>query len=452
MSKCSVRQGEKRPPGSSAGGVRLSRDVVCVRIAVVLVGLILLIQPACLFRKHKTAAPKVSPPPSVRIVFLPLNTTKEDTDVRWLSLAVPAMMAKVSESAPDLEAVPLWEAMPIAVEAAGNSRDITAEVAAYIASRLTAKWASQGELSPTRGGVKMMVDFIPAKTTLVPFRYEREASIDSLGGSFNEAFEQFLRYLVARPMAKKDSPSLNANSMKEIAEALNREYGWFVAAEPGKSDKVVADLVRTDSRLARLLFNPNLYPSLGTLPPTPKASKSAAPSSADKGNSNPPQSAPQAQPQAPSTAAGSGYAESTQPAASPAPTEIANPPQPASAKPEAPNPPPQTVSAATPAPAATFVPPPPRSFSQKLDSAAPSAERGQKPSTAKPVAAKDQRATAPTAMNKASPPTQGQNYKIQVGSSRSKEGAEALAARLAKEGLSPEVEMVDLKEKVCGTG
>jgi cell division protein FtsN len=357
------------------------------------------------------------------------------------------MMAKVSESAPDLEAVPLWEAMPIAVEAAGNSRDITAEVAAYIASRLTAKWASHGELSPAKGGVQMMVDFIPAKTTLVPFRYEKQASIESLGGSFNEAFEQFLRYLVARPMPRSDNPPPKANSMKVVAEALDREYGWFVAAEPGKADKVVASLVRADGRLARLLFNPSLYPSLGTTTPAPKASKPAASSSANEGNANPPQSAPQAQPQAPSTAAASGYAESSQHAASPSQAEIPSPQQPASAKPEAPNPPPQTASAATPAPAVAFVPPPPRSFSQKLDSAAPSAEHGEKPSTAKAVAAKDQRAAPPRAMNKASPPTPGQNYKIQVGSTRSKEGAEALAARLAKEGLSPEVEMVDLKEK-----
>jgi cell division protein FtsN len=50
-------------------------------------------------------------------------------------------------------------------------------------------------------------------------------------------------------------------------------------------------------------------------------------------------------------------------------------------------------------------------------------------------------------MNKASPAPQGQNFKVQVGSSRSKEEANTIAARLTKAGLAPGVEMADLKEK-----
>jgi cell division protein FtsN len=50
-------------------------------------------------------------------------------------------------------------------------------------------------------------------------------------------------------------------------------------------------------------------------------------------------------------------------------------------------------------------------------------------------------------MNKASPAPQGRNFKIQVGSSRSKEEAKAIAAKLTKAGLAPGVEMADLKEK-----
>jgi hypothetical protein len=51
-------------------------------------------------------------------------------------------------------------------------------------------------------------------------------------------------------------------SMKPLAEALDREYGWFVDAEPGKAQEIVADLALKDDRLARLLFNPSVYPVL----------------------------------------------------------------------------------------------------------------------------------------------------------------------------------------------
>ena len=262
MSKCSARRAEGWPQEHSA--VRAA-GIARLRTAAALIGIVLAVQAACLLRKPKAAAPKATPQP-VRIVYLPLNVPSDNTDLRWVSLAVPIMMAKVSEEAPDLDPVPLWEAMPVAVEAAGNLREITAENAAYIASRLTAKWASQGDLSPTKGGVLMTVDFIPAKSTLIPFRYQKESGIDSLGGHFEDAFDQFLRYLILRPLTRPEGKSVAAAQMKEVAEAFDREYGWFVTAEPGKSDKVVSELAASDSRLARLLFNPNLYPSVGVQP------------------------------------------------------------------------------------------------------------------------------------------------------------------------------------------
>ena len=52
--------------------------------------------------------------------------------------------------------------------------------------------------------------------------------------------------------------------MKTVAEALDREYGWFVEAEPGKAQEIVEELMRRDGRLARLLFNPKIYPQLNT--------------------------------------------------------------------------------------------------------------------------------------------------------------------------------------------
>ncbi len=279
MFECPARSGENRPSDKFASEARTRRATACRRFLAALTGLIFLAQPACLFKKHKAAAPQ-APPPAVRIVYLPLNVSGEDAKIRWVALAVPVMMAKASEEAPDLDMVPMWEAMPLAIEAAGTSRIITPEVAAYIASRLTAKWAAEGELSPTKRGVKVTVDFIPVKTTLVPFRYEKESSIDSLGGHFTDAIAQLLRYLVLRPMPRYESETapqpLDVDTLKEIVEALDREYGWFTTADPGKSDKVVADLTHSDNRLARLLFNPSLYPGIGSPTPSPKPDTPAA--------------------------------------------------------------------------------------------------------------------------------------------------------------------------------
>jgi hypothetical protein len=49
---------------------------------------------------------------------------------------------------------------------------------------------------------------------------------------------------------------------RDLAEALDREYGWFVDAEPGKAQDVVAKLLLTDEHLAKSLFSPTLYPGL----------------------------------------------------------------------------------------------------------------------------------------------------------------------------------------------
>ena len=249
--------------------------------------LLLLLQSGCFFhKKGKAPVPTIGP---VRIVLLPFNVPSDNTDLRWVALAAPILMAKVSEQAPDLVVIPFWEAMPTIIQSGGASRSFTQETAASVAAWLTAKWASLGDISPVKaraakprtskadtsdggvtytpppktGGLYMMVDFIPSKSNLVPFRYQKTGSIDALGSSFHEAYRQLLRYLVARPLqpAKSNLPSMT--SMKTLAEALDREYGWFVDADPGKAQEVVADLARTDERLARLLFNPSVYPILG---------------------------------------------------------------------------------------------------------------------------------------------------------------------------------------------
>jgi cell division protein FtsN len=173
------------------------------------------------------------------------------------------IMAKSIENSQNFEAVPFWQSYPVAIESLGAGRSITPEVAAYVASRVGAKWATAGELNPAKGGVWMRVDFIPAKTNLVPYRFERETHFDGMAPSFFEAFSQFGRYLVMRPMTKSEAKGQNVESLRPLAEALDREYGWYTAADPGKSDKLVADLQRTDAALAKLSFNPILYTALG---------------------------------------------------------------------------------------------------------------------------------------------------------------------------------------------
>jgi hypothetical protein len=86
--------------------------------------------------------------------------------------------------------------------------------------------------------------------------------MDTLEPAFLEAVRQFLRYQAARPVLMKKTRETGVESLKELAEALDREYGWFKEAEPGKAQEVVARLARTDMRLARLLFNPGVYPVL----------------------------------------------------------------------------------------------------------------------------------------------------------------------------------------------
>jgi hypothetical protein len=242
----------------SSGRMQICRH--CRLILIVTAVLIVFSQSSCGLKKNKKVA--ATPPTGIRLVLLPFNVPSGNQDLRWTALAGPIMMAKVSESARDLEVIPLWETMPVATEAGGVSRSFSPDSAAYVASWFSAKWSAMGDISPSKSGVTMMIDFMPARTTLVPFRFTRAGKIETIGSGLPQAYNEFLRYLTARPLlpAKKELPPMT--SMKNLAEALDREYGWFVSADPGKAQDIVSELARTDERLARLLFNPNVYPEL----------------------------------------------------------------------------------------------------------------------------------------------------------------------------------------------
>ncbi len=227
-------------------------------VAALLVALFL---PGCLFHKKKPpAAPAV--PATVRMALLPLNIPQGNTELAWISFATTAAMADIATAAPDLEIVPVWESIPAALQSLGNSRTVTTDIAELVATRLSARWASQGDVIKKDKTLIVRVDFIPSRSSLVPFRYERTVTPDELHARFQEAMDQFLRYLIVRPLELDKLQPLDEKKLKEIAEALDVEYGWFASAKPGSSGKVVAELAQTRPALARVLFSPTLYPVL----------------------------------------------------------------------------------------------------------------------------------------------------------------------------------------------
>jgi hypothetical protein len=230
------------------------------RLLVFFAVIMLSVQFACLKKKSKVP---ITPSSPIRIAFLPFNVPEENKDLRWVALACPILMAKTSERASDLVPIPFWESMPVAIESAGASRIFTEASAGSAAAWLTAKWSTTGDVSPAkRNRISLIVDFMPSKGNEVPFRYMKTARMEYLAEGFPVAFIQFLRYLSAGSLKPVKGEESSMISIKPLAEALDREYGWFVSADPGKSQEIVADLALKDTRLARLLFNPSLYPVL----------------------------------------------------------------------------------------------------------------------------------------------------------------------------------------------
>lgn len=221
--------------------------------------LVLFFQSACSSKKNVTPLYATSP---VRVALLPFNIPDGNIDLRWVALASPIMMAMTSEYALDLEVIPLWESMPIAKEAAGASRTFTQQSAENVAQWLSVKWAIVGELTPAESRISAIVDFIPASSNSVPFRFMKTGRANKIGASFDQAFQQFLHYLLARPLERNRNERPEMDSQRSLAEAIDREYGWFVNEEPGKAQEIVAKLLKSDLRLARFLFNPSIYPIL----------------------------------------------------------------------------------------------------------------------------------------------------------------------------------------------
>ncbi len=412
------------------------------QIGLIALGCILALQPACLFRRHPKAKAPQAPAAAVRIALLPFNIPADNSNLRWVSLAAPLVMAKTIENVPGFELVPVWQAYPVAIESLGAGRNITPEIAAYVADRVGAKWATNGELSATKDGVWLRVDFIPAKTSLVPYRFEKVMRLDSMGVNAYAAFSQLANYLVLRPLPRFTGKGVTAASMRELAEAMDHEYGWFNAADPGKSEKLASGLAKSDNQLARLLFDPILYPVVGPvagkLKPVELKPAATQPAETPGAGAAVPAAPPTQQPTQPPTPA-KPVPQTPPPATEPPPSTQVTAPTPAAAQP--------AVSEAKESPQTVAATP------SAAPAAPPVAQPGPPRKSAPPAS---KRPSNPPALQSGIPPTVAQippvktgdgTFQIQVYSSQSKQDADATAANLTKVGYSPKVDHVDLKEK-----
>jgi hypothetical protein len=210
--------------------------------------------------KKAKARPAVAGP--VRVVLLPFTVPEKDKDIQWAAMAAPALIVKASRHNPDIIVVPFWEAMPSAIASAGAARSFNDETAAAMANWMGAKWAIMGEITRTKTSYSLSIDFIPAKSMDVPFRFIKTRRLATMGIACQTAMRQWFRYTTSKtiPAAKQKEPGLDR--MRSIAEALDREYGWFETAVPGQAQEVVGQLSPADKDWAGLLFNPTMYPSL----------------------------------------------------------------------------------------------------------------------------------------------------------------------------------------------
>jgi hypothetical protein len=210
--------------------------------------------------KKAKARPAVSGP--IRVILLPFAVPENDKDLKWAAMAAPALIARASRLAPDIKIVPFWDAMPPAIASAGAARSFNDETAASMANWAGAKWAIMGEISRTKSSYSLSIDFIPAKSMDVPFRYIKTRHLDTMGSACQAAIRQWFRYTTSKtiPVAKQKEPGLD--KMRSVAEALDREYGWHETAVPGNAQEVVGMISPSDRAWAQLLFNPTMYPSL----------------------------------------------------------------------------------------------------------------------------------------------------------------------------------------------
>ena len=186
--------------------------------------------------------------------------SEEEPLLQSLSIASAVAVTNVLHSIPGIEPVPMWQALLSVSSMIGDSRWVSPSRAAELANVLSVGWAMTGEISPGSEGYLLVLDFIPAKSSIIPFRYERSLRPELLNQRLNETLEQFLRYAQhPAPQLKTVKSAEDWSELFKLAEAIDREYGWFSPPAPGKAQAAFTSLFAHDPRLARLLFNPDLY-------------------------------------------------------------------------------------------------------------------------------------------------------------------------------------------------
>ena len=231
---------------------------------VAVVALVVVAQTAC----SKRARVPIEDSGPVRVVVLPFMVPRErvggDNDLQWTAMAAPALLVKASRRLPDIEVVPFWEVMPLAISMAGASRSFTDDDAASLANWVSAQWTIMGEIRRTRSSssFSVVVDFIPARSATVPFRHIKTRRMDNIGTTFYVGLRQWLRYVTARPIPLLQIREPGLQTMRSLGEALDKEYGWLVTAEPGRAQSFVDELALDNEDWTRLMFSPTMYPSL----------------------------------------------------------------------------------------------------------------------------------------------------------------------------------------------
>ncbi|MDR0311852.1 MAG: hypothetical protein LBJ21_09720 [Acidobacteriota bacterium] len=226
-------------------------------------------QTAC-SKKVRVAVEDTGP---VRVVVLPFMVSSEkaggEKELQWAAMAAPALLIKASRRLPDIEIVPFWEVMPVAISAAGAARSFTDDNAAAAANWLSAQWAIMGEIRGTKSSSSytMVLDFIPTDSSTVPFRYIKTRRMDNFGTNFYAGLRQWLRYATARPIPLLPVREPGLQKMRQLGEALDKEYGWLVTAEPGAAQAAVDEMLLEDENWARLMLRPTMYPDLAKQQP-----------------------------------------------------------------------------------------------------------------------------------------------------------------------------------------
>ena len=221
-------------------------------------------QTAC-SKKVKVAIEDSGP---VRVAVLPFMVSPDkaggDKELQWTAMAAPALLVKASRRLPDIEVVPFWEVMPVAISVAGAARSFDDDNATSLANWLSAQWAVIGEVRRTgsASSFSVVVDFIPTNTNTVPFRHIKTRRIENIGTSFYSGLRQWLRYATGRPIPLLQVREPGLDKMRSLGEALDKEYGWLATAEPGAAQSLVNELMMDDEDWTKTMFSPTMYTSL----------------------------------------------------------------------------------------------------------------------------------------------------------------------------------------------